>query len=131
MALDSVPPAAAGASNQINQQDFLRILLTQLNQQNPLKPMDNTAFVAQLAQFSQLEQSLQMVSNLNQLNATQVASQTVSLLGKTVDVIKDNSFSTGQVIGISVGGSSPMLTVRPASGDDISGVARKEIFNIR
>jgi flagellar basal-body rod modification protein FlgD len=132
MAIDSVAPAATGSSNShINQQDFLRILLTQLNAQDPLKPMDNTAFVAQLAQFSQLEQSQQMVTGLNQLVAVQTASQTVALLGRTVDVSDGSGFTTGQVTGMSVSGSTPTLTVHPATGADATGVARKNISNIR
>jgi flagellar basal-body rod modification protein FlgD len=37
---------------QLGQDDFLRLLTTQLTSQDPLSPMDNNAFVAQLAQFS-------------------------------------------------------------------------------
>lgn len=131
MALDSIPPAATSSNSHINQQDFLRILLTQLNAQNPLKPMDNTAFVAQLAQFSQLEQTQQMVGGINQLVAVNTASQTVALLGKSVDVNSNGVFTSGQVTGMSVSGSTPTVTVRPAIGPDATGVARKNIFNIR
>jgi flagellar basal-body rod modification protein FlgD len=132
MSLDSVNPVSTGSSNShINQQDFLRILLTQLNAQNPLKPMDNGAFVAQLAQFSQLEQSQQSVAALNQLVGLLTGTQAVSLLGKTVDVIANNSFTSGQVTGLAVSGNTPVLTVHPAAGADVTGVARKDIFNIR
>jgi flagellar basal-body rod modification protein FlgD len=85
MSLDSVTPVNTATNNHINQQDFLRILLTQLNAQDPLKPMDNGAFVAQLAQFSQLESAQQTTASLNQLVALQTATQSVALLGKSVD----------------------------------------------
>jgi flagellar basal-body rod modification protein FlgD len=129
MALDSVAPSTS--TNAINQQDFLRILLTQLNSQNPLKPMDNTTFVAQLAQFSQLEQTQQMVTSMNQLVSVQTATQTVGLLGKTVSLLNGNSFATGQVTGVSVSGTTPVVTVHPATGADISNVARKQILDIK
>lgn len=131
MSLDSVNPVSTGTNNHINQQDFLRILLTQLNAQDPLKPMDNGAFVAQLAQFSQLESAQQGVTALNQLVALQTASQTVALLGKSVDVLHNNSFTSGQVTGLSVSGTTPTLTVHPATGTDVTGVARKDVYNIR
>jgi flagellar basal-body rod modification protein FlgD len=133
MALDSVSSVSTGSSNShINQQDFLRILLTQLNAQDPLKPMDNTAFVAQLAQFSQLEQSQQMLGSMNQLVAVQTASQTVALLGKTVDVTGSfGGTTTGVVTNMSVSGTTPVLTVHPSTGSDLTGVARKQISNIR
>lgn len=131
MSLDSVTPVNTATNNHINQQDFLRILLTQLNAQNPLKPMDNGAFVAQLAQFSQLESAQQTASSLNQLVALQTATQSVALLGKSVDVLGSAGFTSGQVTGLSVSGTTPTLTVHPASGSDVTGVARSSIFNIR
>ena len=131
MSLDSVTPISTSSNSHIDQQDFLRILLTQLNAQDPLKPMDNGAFVAQLAQFSQLESAQQTVSSINQLVSLQTASQTVALLGKSVDVLGSSGFTSGQVTGLSVSGTTPTMTVHPATGTDVSGVARKDIYNIR
>jgi flagellar basal-body rod modification protein FlgD len=131
MSLDSVTPVNTATNNHINQQDFLRILLTQLNAQDPLKPMDNGAFVAQLAQFSQLESAQQTSASLNQLVALQTATQSVALLGKSVDVLSGTSFTSGQVTGLSVSGATQTLTVHPASGADVTGVARSSVYNIR
>lgn len=131
MSLDSVTPVNTSTNNHINQQDFLRILLTQLNAQDPLKPMDNGAFVAQLAQFSQLESAQQATASLNQLVALQTATQSVALLGKSVDVLSNTGFTSGQVTGLSVSGNTQTLTVHPASGADVTGVARSSVYNIR
>jgi len=133
MALNSVSTvsSAANAQAHINQQDFLKILLTQLNAQDPLKPMDNTAFVAQLAQFSQLAQTQELSANINQLLAVQTAVQSVSLLGHTVSVASGGNVATGSVTDISVSGNAPVLTVHPASGTDLTGVALKQVFDIR
>ena len=131
MSHDSVTPVNTATNNHINQQDFLRILLTQLNAQDPLKPMDNGAFVAQLAQFSQLESAQQATASLNQLVALQTATQSVALLGKSVDVLGNAGFTSGQVTGLSVSGNTQTLTVHPASGADVTGVARSAVYNIR
>jgi len=134
MALDSIPPLASAASNpssQINQQDFLKILLTQLTMQDPLKPMDNTAFVAQLAQFTQLQQTQELSSSMNQLVAVQTASQSIALLGRTVGLYEGGFVSSGQVTGVSVNGNAPVLTVRNAAGQDISGIERNQISDIK
>jgi flagellar basal-body rod modification protein FlgD len=134
MALDSVSTVSTKTNNQaasINQQDFLKILLTQLNAQDPLKPMDNTAFVAQLAQFSQLEQTQEMSASINQLLSVQTAIQTVGLLGHTVAVLNGSGSASGQVTDISVSGTDPVLTVHPATGADITGVALKQISDIK
>lgn len=68
------------ATQQLGENDFLNLLVTQLKNQDPLKPVDNQEFVAQLAQFSQLQQSTQQVTLLQQLINGQTASQQYSLL---------------------------------------------------
>ncbi|MFZ6659034.1 flagellar hook assembly protein FlgD [Undibacterium sp. TJN19] len=132
MALNSIAAVSSTANqSHINQQDFLKILLTQLNAQDPLKPMDNTAFVAQLAQFSQLAQTQEMSANISQLLAVQTAVQSVGLLGHIVSVTNNGSTATGTVTDISVSGNAPVLTIHPTTGADISGVALKQVFDIR
>jgi flagellar basal-body rod modification protein FlgD len=132
MALNSVSTVTTANSQagQINQQDFLKILLSQLNAQNPLKPMDNTAFVAQLAQFSQLAQTQEMSTSIKQLLSVQTATQTLGLLGRTVGVLNGSSITSGQVTDVSVIGNAPVLTVHPTAGADMTGVALKQIMNI-
>jgi flagellar basal-body rod modification protein FlgD len=60
---------------QVNESEFLNLLVTQLKNQDPLNPADNQAFLAQLAQFSSLEQLMS--------------------LNKTVTTIADSFQSTG------------------------------------
>ncbi|RRQ24163.1 flagellar hook assembly protein FlgD [Guyparkeria sp. SCN-R1] len=49
------------AQQNLGQDDFLKLLTTQMENQDPFEPMDNTQFVAQMAQFS----SLQGIQDLN------------------------------------------------------------------
>ena len=44
--------------DEVDKQDFLRLLVTQLKHQDPLSPISYEDFLAQLAQFSSLEQLL-------------------------------------------------------------------------
>ena len=50
------PRRAANAANakktELNQEDFLTLMITQLKNQDPFKPMDPSQYVGQLAQFS-------------------------------------------------------------------------------
>jgi len=46
----------AAASNTVNKDEFLTLLITQLQNQDPLEPLDNAEFVSQVTQFSSLEQ---------------------------------------------------------------------------
>lgn len=80
---------ALSGNQQLGQNDFLTLLVTQLKNQDPLKPMDNTTFVAELAQFSQLDQSTKQVQLLQQSITNQTDSLQYALLpmvGRTVQV---------------------------------------------
>ncbi|MER3425235.1 MAG: hypothetical protein C4293_20425 [Nitrospiraceae bacterium] len=54
-------------SGQLGQDDFLKLLITQLQNQDPLKPTDSDTFISQAAQFSQLEQLSKLVTLTQQL----------------------------------------------------------------
>lgn len=59
----------------LGQQDFLKMLLTQLQNQDPLKPVDDKEFIAQTAQFSQLDQMSKLVSLMEKSVSLQEAAQ--------------------------------------------------------
>jgi flagellar basal-body rod modification protein FlgD len=108
MPVDTVSPA-----NNVNLQDFLTLLLTQLTQQDPLKPMDNTQFLAQLAQFTTLQQTSVMTQDMQQLLSTQVSSQSITLLGRHVMFAgTGGTTQTGQVVAVGFQGGQPLLSVQ-------------------
>ena len=79
---------------------FLSLMLQQMQNQDPTEPVDNQQWLSQLAQYSSLEQMTQMNEGLTNL-ATALESlssgvaqnsgisQTLSLIGKEVDVVAD------------------------------------------
>ena len=73
----TITQALAG-NKQLGQEQFLKLLITQLTHQDPLSPQEDKAFIAQMAQFSSLEGITNMGSSLTRLHAA-------SLVGKTVD----------------------------------------------
>lgn len=130
MAINSVPPVSR-KPGEVNQQDFLKIMLTQLNAQNPLKPVDNTAFVAQMAQFSQLAQTQEISANISKLLAVQLSTEAIGLLGKTINYSNGLASASGVVNDVSFKGNEPALTIHPSSGTDVPNVTLKQISSVR
>jgi flagellar basal-body rod modification protein FlgD len=114
----------------IAQEDFLRILLTQLRFQDPLKPVDNQEFVAQLAQFSALEINRQQSEKIDTLLAIQAADQAVGLVGKSVEVRNIQGSTVGSVTAISFASGEPRLTVN-ANGTTFVDVRLSDIVLVR
>jgi flagellar basal-body rod modification protein FlgD len=77
------------ANNQdLGQNAFLKLLVTQLTNQDPLQPQDNSQFLAQLAQFSTVE-------GITNLQTSQTHQQAANLLGKSVyAMVTANNAST-------------------------------------
>lgn len=46
------PPPEAKPRNELGQEDFLKLMITQFQNQDPFEPLDNGEFLGQLAQFS-------------------------------------------------------------------------------
>jgi flagellar basal-body rod modification protein FlgD len=115
----------------VNQQDFLKILLTQLNFQDPLKPVDNEQFVAQLAQFTNLEQTRELTDNTSTLLSIQASTQSIGLLGKTVDVSAGSGTVTGTVTTITFSSGQPTLTVLASDGTILNDVGLSQVTLVR
>jgi len=71
---------ALSGSSELDQQDFLQLLISQLQNQNPMSPMDDTQFIAQMAQFSSLEQMGNMVTAVQELKESMITLNSQSLL---------------------------------------------------
>lgn len=99
----------------INQDDFIRLFLTQLQFQDPLEPVDNREFLAQLAQFTSLEQSRQTSQNTTDLLSMNATAQAVSLINRQVDVNGLAVPFTGTVTAVSFNSAGAQLTVRSNS----------------
>ena len=121
-----VPSAA-----QLGQEDFMRILLSQLQFQDPLKPVDNQEFVAQLAQFSALEINRQQSDKTDQLLGTQAVMQAVGIIGKQVEVMSSAGTSTvGIVNTVSFRTGEPLLSIT-VNGTSIPDIRLSDVVTVR
>lgn len=120
MAIDAIgvvsnPEAGLPRNAGISQDDFLRILLTQLRFQDPLKPVDNEQFVAQLAQFTSLEINRQQSEKIDSLLTIQATNQAVGLIGRSIELRGVLAGTVGTVSAISFATGEPRLTVTTSS----------------
>lgn len=105
---------AAVTNSTLNQEDFIKLFLTQLNFQDPMEPVDNREFLAQIAQFSSLEQARQTGESINDIVTLNSTSQSVSLLNKYVEVLTASGIASGTVSAIRFSSEGPLLTVTPS-----------------
>ena len=133
MAVESIGATSSSTPSQatLGQEDFLKILTTQLSFQDPLKPLDNQQFMAQMAQFTSLEQTQQLNSKIETLITNQAALQSVGLIGRTVDVTVNGSTLTGTVSALSLSGDSPLITVLTSAGATLSNVSLSQLVAVR
>lgn len=68
----------------LGQDDFLKLLATQLAAQDPMAPTDSTAFVAQMASFSSLQQMSMLNTNFTSFSKGQDANSAPQYLGKQI-----------------------------------------------
>jgi len=116
----------------VSQQDFLKILVTQLSYQDPLKPIDNQAFIAQIAQFTALEQSRQLNEGMNNLLSIQSAEQSIGLIGKTVEVdTESGTKAVGKVSTITFVQGQPHLVVTLNNGQVLTDITPDKVSVVR
>ena len=118
--------------NSLGLDDFLRILMTQLTYQDPLKPLDNQEFIAQLAQFTSLQQSREVNQGIQQLLTIQSATQSVGLLGRTVQVrTADDNSVIGVATTLRFNSGQPLLTVRSSDGSYLADMPLSQVMLVQ
>lgn len=98
----------------MDQDAFLKLLITELRHQDPMSPMQDKDFIAQLAQFSSLEQMKQMSQGFEVFGESATASQAFGMAGKWIDYLDPNDptfIRTGKVSSVTFEYGQPMLNV--------------------
>jgi flagellar basal-body rod modification protein FlgD len=104
-----------GASQEMNQDMFLSLMLEQLKYQDPMEPMSNTEFLSQQAQFTQVSELQELNASLSQNNYVM---QTLALVGKEVTITDPNNTKetiTGKVTEAPFSGDSSAIVINGKS----------------
>jgi flagellar basal-body rod modification protein FlgD len=117
--------------NTIDQDDFIKLFLSQLQFQDPLEPVDNREFLAQLAQFSNLEQTRQTSQNTEGLLVMNSSAQALALLNKTVEIVGQGAANIGAVTAVKFTNSGPELTLLTTSGQVLTKVRLSQISLVK
>jgi flagellar basal-body rod modification protein FlgD len=113
----------------ISQNEFLKILMTQLQYQDPLNPMDTEAFTSQLTSFSMLEQQINANSTLSEM-ADSLSSITQN---NVIDYIGKDVTTSSNTLGVTDEGATSVrfsldesadvtLTIYDSDGNRVTGV---------
>lgn len=102
--LTDVQAATAKQKDSLGQDDFLKLMTTQLSNQDPFAPQDNTQMIAQMAQFSTVT-GIQQMNNTMTSVASEISQNRIAtaanFVGKTVLVPGSTALadSTGGISG--------------------------------
>jgi len=117
--------------NTIDQNDFIKLFLSQLQFQDPLEPVDNREFLAQLAQFSNLEQTRQTSQNTEGLLVMNSSAQALGLLNRTVEIAGQGAATVGAVTAVKFTNSGPVLTIQTTSGQILTTVRLSQVSLVK
>jgi len=82
-------------NKELGQNDFLKLMTTQLSNQDPLEPMDNGEFMGQIAQFGAVDGINNLLASFNDLAANLQSSQALqasNIIGREVLVNHDQGY---------------------------------------
>ena len=134
-AIGSVVNAANSAADLSNaaldQEDFLRLFLTELNFQDPLEPVDNKEFLAQIAQFAAIEQGRQTSENVESLVFMNSLQQSVGLIGQQVEIRDTLGNTNGLVSAVRFTEDGATLTVQLTNGSVVTDIRLSQVSLVR
>lgn len=115
----------------LTQEDFLKVLLTQLTYQDPLEPMDNGEFMAQFAQLTALQQTKELTDKIDTMVSLQSGGNAVALVGRTVEIRTDTSSAVGKVSAINFNNGIPEIAITTLDGVGLTGITIGQIITVR
>jgi flagellar hook assembly protein FlgD len=109
-AFDQQQFEGAGGINDVNIDDFLKIMITELQNQDPLNPLENDELIAQISQIRSVGATEKLTATLDSVLLGQNIASATNLIGAEIDAISDdNQRVTGLVEKVSVADGQPKL----------------------
>ncbi len=117
---------ANSASNDMDKDAFLQLLVAQMKYQDPMQPTSNTEYISQYAQFSQVEQMQNMAGSMDLQRASQLVGEEVYI--KTTGSDGETKYVQGKVDYVVYENGKAFLSINESlySIDDLDTVADKD-----
>ena len=116
----------SSASNDMDKDAFLQLLVAQMKYQDPLQPTSNTEYISQYAQFSQVEQMQNMAGSMDLQRASSLVGEQVYI--KTTSASGETNLVQGKVDYVVYENGKAYLSIEEQlySLDDLDTVADPE-----
>jgi len=122
--------SGSGSNTTLTQNDFFRLMTTQLESQDPLNPMNSDQYAAELAEFSTangVQQLQTTVSGIGQQISSAAGIQASNLVGHDVAVSGNllafaGSGSAPGAFNLSSAASNVTVTVKDANGNQVASI---------
>lgn len=102
--------SAASAINDVDLDDFLKLMISELQNQDPLNPLENDQLLAQISQIREVGATEKLTSTLDAVLLGQNITSATSLIGAEIEAISDdNQRVTGLVNRITISNGQPKL----------------------
>ncbi len=128
---NSTTKSTSTATNAMNANDFMQILLAQMTHQNPLEPMDNAEMTTQFSQLNSLQQLREINTGMEKIAASNQVMYLASLIGKSVKVNRtDGKVLEGVVEEVFTEKDNPQLRIgtEKVSLDDVIEVKAEDVM---
>lgn len=114
------------ASNGMDKDAFLQLLVAEMQYQDPLEPTSNTEYIAQYAQFSQVESLSNMASTMDLTRASSLVGEEVYI--KTTNANGEANYVRGKVDYVVYEGNKAYLSINEQlySLDDLDTVVDRD-----
>jgi flagellar basal-body rod modification protein FlgD len=117
-AINSTPPAATGAQDRndalrdLDMDQFLKLMITELQNQDPLNPLENAEILQQISQIREIGATGRLTETLESVLLGQNLTSATSMIGKTVKAMSDDAKEvSGLVDRVTVTDGEPRLHI--------------------
>jgi flagellar basal-body rod modification protein FlgD len=95
---DSGAVRQSGDLRDLNLDDFLQLMITELQNQDPLSPLDNAQIVQQMGQIREISATNQLIETLDAVVTGQNLTTASALIGKEVAALTDAGDAVNGVV---------------------------------